>query len=81
MILGKIWQNFNFIGFHQTIDLLTVFAPISYGIYILHYPMICVLSNHIKLPSVIFIIALILTGNLAYLLEVKLQAKINIFSL
>jgi peptidoglycan/LPS O-acetylase OafA/YrhL len=81
IILGIIWQNFNFIGFNQTIGLFTVFAPISYGIYILHYPIIGVLSNYIQLPSVTFMIAFILTCTLAYLLEVKLQTKINKFSL
>lgn len=51
-------------------------APISYGIYILHYPIL--IQWQLRLPSLIDLpIKIFLVLGLAYIIEVKLQPKIN----
>ncbi|ARV61233.1 hypothetical protein BZZ01_23800 [Nostocales cyanobacterium HT-58-2] len=82
IILGIAWQNLSFFGFKYTIGWFCIFAPISYGIYILHIPIMISFNifkaiNHSVLE---IILSLALTLLLAYLLEVKLQKKINKFS-
>jgi peptidoglycan/LPS O-acetylase OafA/YrhL len=34
------WKRFGMIGFDRTIGLFLVFGPISYGVYLFHYPLI-----------------------------------------
>jgi len=54
----------------------SVIAPISYGIYILHYPIL--LQSHFNIPFYLEILAkFILLFGLAYLIEVVLQPKLN----
>jgi peptidoglycan/LPS O-acetylase OafA/YrhL len=38
LVAVVIWQRFGLIGFRHTIGLFLVFGPISYGIYLFHYP-------------------------------------------
>lgn len=82
IILGIVWQNLSFFSFQYTIGWFSIFAPISYGIYILHIPIMISFNifQGINNSAIELILSLALTLLLAYLLEVKLQKNINKFS-
>jgi len=78
IVLGLIWKRLNYIGFSKTVGLFTIFAPISYGIYVFHFPLIMKYDFGL-FDNIIYqyIFAFILMIILAYLVEVKLQNVIN----
>ncbi len=51
-------------------------APISYGIYIIHYPILVQASFGVS-PIIAVIIKILLLFGLAYLIEIVLQPKVN----
>ncbi len=59
-----------------TLSIFSKAAPISYGIYILHYP-ICVQSDFHFAPYLTIPLKILLVVGLAYLIEVILQPKVN----
>jgi len=79
VILGVIWQRWQFVGFRWTFGWFAVVAPISYGIYIFHYPALLLLDKCFRYPSpaVEFVALLGVAFLLAYFFEVRVQRHIN----
>jgi peptidoglycan/LPS O-acetylase OafA/YrhL len=75
---GLIWYKMKFIGFKYTLGHLNFFGPISYSIYLFHYPLV---MKHVFpfFPSIMvqYITMLLLLVTLCYFVEIKLQKKIN----
>jgi len=58
------------------LKIFSVFAPISYGIYVLHYPILVQTSFNLPVYAEVLVkIALVLS--LAFLVEIVLQPKVN----
>jgi peptidoglycan/LPS O-acetylase OafA/YrhL len=76
ILVGIFWQNISFLGFQYTIGWLSILAPISYGIYIIHYP-IMVSFNLFGKGILSFVVSLSLTLIIAYIFEVRIQSGIN----
>ena len=73
--LGYFWYQKKLIFFNKTIGLFKVIAPISYGLYIFHYPILFrwnISIGWLELPSKLIIIFV-----LAYVVEIKLQPIVN----
>ncbi len=79
---GLIWKKYNFIFSHYFIKFFIKLAPISYGIYVFHFPFIYKKNNIFGLENFYLksTISLILIVALAYFFEVFVQKKINKFS-
>lgn len=82
MSVGFLWAARKWLFFNGTLGWFAYVAPISYALYLFHYPL-CV-SNTIWpwLPqngSVQLVFSVILTFTLAYLAEVPLQRMVNRF--
>jgi peptidoglycan/LPS O-acetylase OafA/YrhL len=80
IILALIWKNINWIGYNF-LKPLEKLAPFSYGLYVLHLPLILVLepiiSKYIENGFIQFIIISFLVLLISYILETKFQKKIN----
>lgn len=75
---GLIWYKIRFIGFKYTLGYFDFFGPISYSIYLFHFPLVM----KYKFPffgslAIQYIVMLIVLYLLCYLVEVKLQKKVN----
>jgi peptidoglycan/LPS O-acetylase OafA/YrhL len=75
---GLIWYKMKFIGFKYTFGYFEFFGPISYSIYLFHYPLVM----KYKFPffgnlTYQYIVMLIVMYLLCNLIEVRLQKKIN----
>jgi peptidoglycan/LPS O-acetylase OafA/YrhL len=80
--LGVSWYKLRFVGFQPLLGVFALFAPMSYAIYVVHYPIICVLDHFQPgrdglLKSAI---TCIVTVGLAYVLEEKMQRPITRWS-
>ncbi len=68
------WRALKWIGFNQTVGLFAVIAPVSYGLYIVHHPLLQLAALWGQtiglLPATVLAIAIAFA--LAWLLEVKL---------
>lgn len=74
LALGITWYKFSWVGYAYILKPFIVLAPVSYGIYLFHAPlMITVLDQSILTQIFGFFLSLLL----AYLVEVKLQKVIN----
>ena len=73
------WRKLHFKGFDRSIGLFAVFAPVAYGIYLFHYPILVQLSlaRWILFKPLAVALQLAALAMLAYLAEVKLQPLIN----
>jgi len=76
--LGFIWYKIKFIGFQYTLGYFKFFGPISYSIYLFHYPLVM----KYKFPFfqnlfIQYLITLIILYFLCIFIEIKLQKKIN----
>jgi peptidoglycan/LPS O-acetylase OafA/YrhL len=80
--IGIVWYKRQFVGFNWLIGPFAVFAPISYGIYAVHAPIIeavaSVGAGKNIAGKIAIIVILVLT--LGYMLEVLLQPRINRWS-
>jgi len=78
MVLGIAWAKARFVGFRPLLGWGVWMAPISYGLYVLHYPLLIYLENFGHSALVNFALTSAIVIPLAYLLEVVLQKQINL---
>jgi len=80
IVIAVVWKNFNWIGF-PFFKPLEKIAPFSYGLYVLHLPLIMIInpiiSYYIANSYAQFIIIAFLIILISLLLETKFQNKIN----
>ena len=76
---GLLWWKFNLILFDKSIGIFRKISPISYGIYILHFPVFASLNIDYLSDSLLLIILIktLIVMFLSYLLEIKIQPIIN----
>lgn len=78
LVVGLAWYRAGFRGFRFTLSPLARLAPVSYGLYVLHVPVLLCLQSLLPWPPLArLVIALALVIPLAYLLEVVAQRRIN----
>ncbi len=77
LFLGLCWWHFNLIYFDTFFGWFAKLSPISYAIYIIHFPFIFLKLHFIENPYLALIIKLVLVFSLAYFLECKMQPVIN----
>ena len=78
-IVALVWYNYKMIFFDRIFGIFAAIAPISYGLYIFHYPILIqwklsIYLDNIWLASIIKVVLLL---SLSYLIEVKLQPIVN----
>ena len=78
---GLLWWKLNLILFDKLIGSFYKIAPISYGIYILHFPIFALLNIDYLSNNLFCIISIktFILISLSYLLEIKIQPIINNF--
>ncbi|PZS01114.1 MAG: hypothetical protein DLM70_12455 [Chloroflexi bacterium] len=75
---GITWYKLRFPGFRFTFGPLAALGPVSYALYVLHYPVLAYLSAVTHVSSIArLLLAMALVLPLAYLLEVRAQPRIN----
>ncbi|HBL13406.1 MAG TPA: acyltransferase [Cyanobacteria bacterium UBA11162] len=79
IFIGLLWYSKRLIYFDTILGIFTVVAPISYGIYLFHYPLLIrwELSSYLSNVWIVYSIKFALILGLAYLTEVKLQPLVN----
>lgn len=78
VLVSLLWARAGFLGFHYVFGSFRSLAPVSYGIYLFHYPIVATRISVTGIMKVICVISLMLfTYVLAYLFEVIIQGKIN----
>jgi len=79
LIIALIWYNYKMILFDRIFGLFAAISPISYGLYIFHYPILIQWQLGIYLDNILLasIIKVMLLLSLSYLIEVKLQPIVN----
>ncbi|MEA5511066.1 acyltransferase [Crocosphaera sp. UHCC 0190] len=79
IVIGLIWYQYKLRYFDTTFGLFIKVAPISYGLYIFHYPILTQLNLSPYLPNIWldYLLKIILIFGLSYLVEIKLQPIIN----
>jgi peptidoglycan/LPS O-acetylase OafA/YrhL len=80
LVSGLVWNNFGFRGLRALTKWGSRLAPISYALYVLHYPILTLLPDlqitpWITLDCVLWAFPLIVF--VSYLLEVQLQPRLN----
>jgi peptidoglycan/LPS O-acetylase OafA/YrhL len=80
--LAIAWQECRFAGFKYLVGPFSFFAPMSYAIYVIHYPIASALNSFStgQYGAEKVILTFILTLALAYVLEERMQPIINRFS-
>jgi peptidoglycan/LPS O-acetylase OafA/YrhL len=79
MLIGLTWWKLKLVLFDKSIGIFCKIAPISYGIYILHFPIYASLNMNGFSENLFFVLlvkTLILIG-LSYILEIKVQPLVN----
>jgi peptidoglycan/LPS O-acetylase OafA/YrhL len=79
VLLGLLWYRHKLIYFNKTIAIFGIIAPISYGLYIFHFPILeqWNLTPYIPNLFIQYIIKFVTLFGLAYLVEIKLQPLVN----
>jgi peptidoglycan/LPS O-acetylase OafA/YrhL len=72
-----IWNKYKWKGFLSLFGIFKIVSPISFGIYIVHYPIFFQLNIPITNVLIQSIIKIVLIFFLAYLLEIIIQPFIN----
>ncbi|MCT7951897.1 hypothetical protein NG798_19020 [Ancylothrix sp. C2] len=77
--LGFLWYQQNFYNFDRLLGIFAKIAPISYAIYIFHFPILLQLNltPFISNLWLEYFIKFCLLFTLAYLTEIKLQPLLN----
>lgn len=70
---GLIWWNFNLFKFNLLIGWFKVFAPISYALYVIHFPIIQLKLPFIQNLYLALILKFILILGLSYFMEMIFQ--------
>lgn len=82
IIIALFWKKTNWIGYNY-FNYFEKIAPFSYGLYVLHIPLIMILekiiSSHIENSSMKFIVIVLIVLLSCYVLETKFQKKLNSF--
>jgi predicted ferric reductase len=82
IIVALIWRKMNWLGYNY-ISFFEKIAPFSYGLYVLHLPLILILETLFRNQIENSVIRFAVIGSIvlfcSYLLETKLQRKINLF--
>ena len=73
ILVGKIWWQCKLYGFDAILGWFAKLAPISYAIYVVHFPIIQLKLPFISNIYLLLIIKLILIFTIAYLLELIFQ--------
>jgi peptidoglycan/LPS O-acetylase OafA/YrhL len=80
--VGIAWYKLRFVGFNRLLGGFSLLAPISYGIYVVHAPILQAVASfapgQYAVPKIVLIWVLILAT--AYLLEIPFQSMINRWS-
>ncbi|MDB4917859.1 MAG: hypothetical protein JWM95_5503 [Gemmatimonadetes bacterium] len=81
ILAGFTWKQFNFRYFRYIIGPFAAFAPISYALYILHYPVLRVVRTLVpgSIPIIQALVAIAILVPLCYVLEVVGQKKLVAF--
>ena len=77
VLAGLTWWKYKLIGFDQTIGLFKVFAPISYAMYVLHFPLLWLNLPFVNSIYIALLLKLVLLLLLSFLLERKMQPALN----
>ena len=79
LLFGLWWQTINYAYFKQTIGKFIGLAPISYTLYIFHFPILIQwqLDEYIHNKLIIYLVKLILLFGLYKIVQIKLQPLIN----
>lgn len=77
--IGLFWYKYKLLYFDNIFGIFTTIAPISYGLYVLHYPILIQLNlnSYISNQWLDYGIKFALIIGLAYLTEIKLQPLVN----
>jgi peptidoglycan/LPS O-acetylase OafA/YrhL len=79
LVIALIWYNYKMIFFDKIFSIFTIIAPISYALYIFHYPILMQwkLDTYLENFWLISLIKITLLLSLSYLVEIKLQPIVN----
>jgi peptidoglycan/LPS O-acetylase OafA/YrhL len=79
VIFGLIWYRYKLIYFQQTVGIFGAITPISYGLYIFHFPLLEQWNLNPYIPNIFlqYLLKFTVIFALAYLVEIKLQPQIN----
>ncbi|HZU13635.1 MAG TPA: acyltransferase [Chloroflexota bacterium] len=76
---GVLWSRVRFVGFRFVLGPFALVAPISYGLYIIHYPILTLLEPLTILPALRLALLLAVAVPLAWVMECCLQPRLNVF--
>jgi peptidoglycan/LPS O-acetylase OafA/YrhL len=80
VITGILWSRIKFMGI-QVFDVFKMIAPISFALYIYHYPLLVILQlpagGSVLVQKIVLFVVLII---FSFLMEIKLQGIINRWS-
>lgn len=79
IVCAIIWYNNRIIFLEKVLKLFTQLSPISYSLYILHYPVLVQWNwnNNFSSIWVTYILKIIILLSLCYLVEIKWQKVVN----
>lgn len=79
IVIGIVWFNTNWLCFDKTLGCFSKIAPISYSLYLIHYPILIRWNLTPYLPNFWLESALkfALIIGLSYLIDVKLQSSVE----
>jgi len=77
LVIGLIWWKFKLVGFDLLLKGFKILAPISFAIYIIHFPFIWLNLPFIHNFYLLNLVKLALILLTAYLLEIKMQPLAN----
>jgi len=83
IIAGLVWQRWRWVGFAAMLGWCGVLAPISYGLYVFHTPVLNAFRDRFGVGYSREAVAVVAVGSsmlLAWLAEVRLQPVINRWS-
>ncbi len=75
--IGLAWYRLGFPLFSSTLGFFSILAPISYAVYVLHYPLLGAVGAAVSQRPLVLLISLILLLPLAYVLECLAQPRLN----
>lgn len=78
LFIGWLWYKFKMVGFSRLIGPFEIFAPISYSIYVFHYPILHQLrKSFFDQIWIHYIVAIFISIGLSYLAEKKLYPYVS----
>lgn len=79
LCVGLLWSHFEWRGFSRIFGVFSLIAPISYAVYVFHYPIGAYVLNAHWIPGSFLrlLLAILLTLLVSYLAEVPLQRVIT----